>query len=101
VIESAMLLGKHALHRLEAMQAKYPLIHEVRWLGLQLGIELRRDGRSATEEADTVLYHSLSEGPSCKLDGGCVLTQCPPLTITKAELDQTLDIVEQGIKSVS
>lgn len=101
LIESAVLLGKHALHRLEAMQAKYPLIHEVRGLGLQLGIELRRDGKPANEEADTVLYHSLSEGLSYKLGGGCVLTLCPPLTITKAELDQALDIVEQGIKSVS
>jgi 4-aminobutyrate aminotransferase len=83
------------------MQAKYPLIHEVRGLGLQLGIELRRDGRPASEEADTVLYHSLSEGLSYKVGGGCVLTLCPPMTITKAELDRALDIVDKGIKSVS
>jgi len=101
LIESSILLGKHALHRLEAMQAKYPLIHEVRGLGLHLGIELRRDGRPASEEADTVLYHSLSEGLSYKVGGGCVLTLCPPMTITKAELDQALDIVDKGIKSVS
>jgi len=101
LIESAILLGKHALHRLEAMQEKYPLIHEVRGLGLHLGIELRRDGQPASEEADTVLYHSLSKGLSYKLGGGCVLTLCPPLTITRSELDQALDIVEQGIKSVS
>jgi 4-aminobutyrate aminotransferase len=101
LIESSILLGNHALHRLEAMQAKYPLIHEVRGLGLHLGIELRRDGRPASEEADTVLYHSLSEGLSYKVGGGCVLTLCPPMTITKAELDQALDIVDKGIKSVS
>jgi 4-aminobutyrate aminotransferase len=101
LIESSILLGNHALRRLEAMQAKYPLIHEVRGLGLHLGIELRRDGRPASEEADTVLYHSLSEGLSYKVGGGCVLTLCPPMTITKAELDQALDIVDKGIKSVS
>ena len=101
LIESSILLGKHALHRLEAMQAKYPLIHEVRGLGLHLGIELRRDGRPASEEADTVLYHSLSEGLSYKVGGGCVLTLCPPMTITEAELDLALDIVDKGIKSVS
>jgi 4-aminobutyrate aminotransferase len=101
LIESSILLGKHALHRLEAMQAKYPLIHEVRGLGLHLGIELRRDGRPASEEADTVLYHSLSEGLSYKVGGGCVLTLCPPMTISQSELDRALDIVEEGIKSVN
>ena len=101
LIENAKTLGAHALERLQAMQKKYPLIHEVRGLGLHLGIELRRDGKPAADEADTVLYHSLSNGLSYKVGGGCVLTLCPPLTIEQAELDRALDIVEAGIQSVS
>ena len=73
----------HALARLETMQRQYPIIHEVRGLGLHLGIELRRDGKPANEEADTVLYHSLSQGLSYKVGGGCVLTLCPPMTIER------------------
>jgi 4-aminobutyrate aminotransferase-like enzyme len=29
-----------------------------------------------------------------------VLTLCPPMTITREELDQAIDIVEAGIKSL-
>jgi 4-aminobutyrate aminotransferase len=100
LIENSIELGKHALARLQAMQDKLPIIHEVRGLGLHLGIELRRNGEAASDEADMVLYHSLAHGLSYKVGGGCVLTLCPPMTITKQELDQALDIVEAGIKSL-
>jgi 4-aminobutyrate aminotransferase len=100
LIEASAELGEHALERLTAMQRQYPLIHEVRGLGLHLGIELRRDGKPANDEADRVLYHSLEQGLSYKLGGGCVLTLCPPLTISREQLDQALDIVEAGIASL-
>jgi len=101
LIENAITLGKHAMHRLIEMQSRLPLIHEVRGLGLYLGIELRYDGKPANDEADTVLYHSLSNGLSYKVGGGCVLTLCPPMMITSDELDKALDIIEEGITSVS
>ena len=100
LIENTIELGRHALQRLTEMQSRLPLVHEVRGLGLHLGIELRRDGEAANDEADTVLYHSLSNGLSYKVGGGNVLTLCPPMTITKEELDLALDIVEAGIISV-
>ena len=80
LMENSTHLGAHALKRLEAMRAKYPIIHQVRGLGLHLGVELRRDGHPASDEADTVLYHSLANGLSYKVGGGCVLTLCPPMT---------------------
>ena len=100
LMENSVALGAHAIERLEAMQRQYPLIHEIRGLGLHLGIELRRDGEPASDEADTVLYHSLANGLSYKVGGGCVLTLCPPMTINREELDQALDIVEAGIASL-
>jgi 4-aminobutyrate aminotransferase len=100
LIEASAKLGAYALKRLEALRERYPLIHEVRGLGLHLGIELRRDGEPACDEADTVMYHSLSQGLSYKVGGGCVLTLCPPLTISREELDTALDIVEAGIQSL-
>jgi 4-aminobutyrate aminotransferase len=100
LIEASAELGEYALTRLESMCERYPIIHEVRGLGLHLGIELRRDGEPASDEADTVLYHSLSRGLSYKVGGGCVLTLCPPMTISRDELDRALDIVEDGIASL-
>ena len=100
LMQNSIALGQHALERLEAMQRQYPIIHEVRGLGLHLGIELRRDGQPASDEADTVLYHSLAHGLSYKVGGGCVLTLCPPMTITREQLDQAFDIVEAGIATL-
>ena len=100
LIENSIALGEHALDRLREMQSRLPIIHEVRGMGLHLGIELRRNGEPACDEADTVLYDSLSRGLSYKVGGGCVLTLCPPMTIDKSELDRALDIVEAGIAAL-
>jgi len=100
LIDASAELGEYALARLEMMRKRYPIIHEVRGLGLHLGIELRRDGEPASDEADSVLYHSLSHGLSYKVGGGCVLTLCPPMTISREELERALDIVEAGIQAL-
>jgi len=101
LIENSIELGRHALERLSEMQSRLPLISDVRGMGLHLGIELRRDGEPAVDEADAVLYHSLSHNLSYKIGGGNVLTLCPPMTINRGELDRALDIVELGITTVS
>jgi 4-aminobutyrate aminotransferase len=100
LIANANKLGAYALERLADMKARLPLIHDVRGLGLFFGIELRRDGTPASEEADRVLYHSLSQGLSYKVGGSSVLTLCPPMTINADELDHALDIIEAGITSL-
>ena len=75
----------------------------VRGLGLLLGIELVRDRASkerATDEAEAVMYCALSKGLSFKLTMGNILALTPPLTITRTELDQALDIVEECLDQV-
>ena len=102
LIEAARELGNYGLQRLRKMQANLSLIADVRGLGLHLGIELRRKhGEPAIDEADQVLYHSLARGLSYKVGGGNVLTLCPPLTISRKQLDEALDIVEDGIVAVA
>ncbi len=83
------------------MQERYPLIHDVRGMGLSIGVELRRQDRKATDEAERVMYACLSKGLSFKVSGGNVLTLTPPLVISWEQMDEALDIVECAIKSVS
>ncbi len=97
-------LGTYALLRMGSMQAQYPIIGDVRGLGLMLGIELVRDRESkepATDEAEQVLYAALSQGLSFKLTRGNILTLMPPLTITQAELARAFDIVEACIAAIA
>jgi 4-aminobutyrate aminotransferase len=101
--EKARILGEHALERMTAMMERHPLIGDVRGLGLFLGIELVRDrktGERAIEEAERVMYAALSRGLSFKTTMGNILTLTPALTITAAELNRALDIVEECIGQV-
>jgi len=103
--ENSASLGLHALERLRALQSRHPLIADVRGLGLLLGVELRRPGADghawsaerATTEAEIALYESLACGLSFKLTMGSVITLTPALTITRAQLDQAIDILDQAL----
>ena len=101
--EHAYQMGRYAVERMEAMMADHPLIGDVRGLGLLMGMELVRDRASrsrATDEAETVMYSALSKGLSFKTTMGNILTLTPPLTITRQEMDQALDILEESLIEV-
>jgi 4-aminobutyrate aminotransferase len=103
LVERARLLGEYALQRLRELAARYPLIGDVRGLGLLLGVELLRNRATlerATEEAEQVMYSCLRNGLNFKVTMGNILTLTPALTITQAELDQAIAILEAGIAEV-
>jgi 4-aminobutyrate aminotransferase len=103
LVQHARDLGRHSLDRLKAMQEGHPLIGDVRGLGLFLGVELVKDRQTrerAADEAEAVMYAALSKGLSFKLTMGNILTLTPPLTITQAEMDRALDIIEECIAEI-
>ena len=104
LVEHARDLGHYALRRLTQMKERFPLIGDVRGLGLFMGIELVKDRNTrerALDEAEEVMYRSLSKGLSFKLTMGNILTLTPALTITKAEMDCALDIIEACLNEVA
>ncbi|EJN12649.1 4-aminobutyrate aminotransferase family protein [Bradyrhizobium sp. YR681] len=101
LLAAANVLGAHALERLRSMADRYPLISEVRGAGLYLGVEIgRRDAAEANALAERLLYRCLEAGLSFKLGGGNVVTLCPPLTISRADLDRALDILEAAMSAL-
>jgi 4-aminobutyrate aminotransferase len=101
--EHARQMGRYAVERMEAMMADHPLIGDVRGLGLLMGMELVRDRATrarATDEAEAVMYSALSKGLSFKTTMGNILALTPPLTITRQEMDQALDILEESLIEV-
>jgi 4-aminobutyrate aminotransferase len=86
------------------MMARYPIIGNVRGLGLLVGVELVNDRKTkerASYEAEQVMYRSLEMGLSFKLTMGNILTLTPALTITREEMDHALDILEECIKTIN
>jgi len=103
LVEHASKLGQYALQRLNEMKDRYPVIGDVRGLGLFLGIELVKDRLTrerASDEAEAVMYAALSKGLSFKLTMGNIITLTPALIITQEEMDKALDIVEECIAEV-
>ena len=97
LVENAAQVGAHALARLQEMKRRFPLIGDVRGRGLLIGIELVSDQAAKTPAAgvaERVLYRALSRGLSFKTTMGNVLTLTPPLIITRAQMDQALDVLE-------
>ena len=104
LLENARAQGNHALHRIEQMKAKYPIVAGGRGLGLLLGIELVKDRQTrqpAADAAERVMYRALEKGLSFKVTMGNILTLTPPLTITREEMDRALDIIEQCIAELA
>ncbi|EHY8549285.1 TPA: aspartate aminotransferase family protein [Vibrio parahaemolyticus] len=89
--------------KLLEMKAKYPVIGDVRGIGMLWGIELVTDHESkarAYDEAEAVLYQCLNNGVSFKVSQGNVIQLSPPLIITREQLTEALAIVEEAIAKV-
>lgn len=103
LVKHARDLGRHCLQRLQDMKDRHPLIGDVRGLGLFLGIELVKDRQTrerASDEAEAVMYAALSRGVSFKVTMGNIITLTPALIISRREMDQALDIIEECIAEV-
>lgn len=86
------------------LKDKYPLIGEVRGIGLLWGVELVRDRETkekAVQEAETVMYECLKNGLSFKVSQGNVVQLSPPLIITREQLTAALQILEKAIETAS
>ncbi|EHZ2744578.1 aspartate aminotransferase family protein [Vibrio vulnificus] len=89
--------------KLLEMKAKYPVIGDVRGIGMLWGIELVTDHESkarAYDEAEAVLYQCLNNGMSFKVSQGNVIQLSPPLIITREQLTEALAIFEEAIAKV-
>ncbi|WP_274027113.1 aspartate aminotransferase family protein [Vibrio parahaemolyticus] len=89
--------------KLLEMKAKYPVIGNVRGIGMLWGIELVTDHESkarAYDEAEAVLYQCLNNGVSFKVSQGNVIQLSPPLIITREQLTEALAIFEEAIAKV-
>ncbi len=93
LLDNAKKIGNHMIKRLREMKSRYPIIHEVRGLGLMIGVEFSKE-----------IYKDLI--PKMAFKKGLLVLGCgrkairivPPLIITRDEADKGLGILEGVIK---
>ncbi|EJC6734761.1 aspartate aminotransferase family protein [Vibrio vulnificus] len=100
LLDKAKADSQFMREKLLEMKAKYPVIGDVRGIGMLWGIELVIDHESkarAYDEAEAVLYQCLNNGVSFKVSQGNVIQLSPPLIITREQLTEALAIFEEAI----
>jgi 4-aminobutyrate aminotransferase-like enzyme len=98
--------GAYLRGRLEEMKARYPLIGEVRGMGLMQAIELvdDRESRAPATEATAALMESARENRVLIGKGGMygnVIRITPPLNIAKSDVDEFALRLDASLKYVS
>ena len=104
----AASLGARLKKGLIELQSRHPCIGDVRGRGLLLGLEFidERGGkkRSAAMLSDAVTDHALSLGLSANIvragSSGGVMRIAPPLTVSEAEIDLGLELLNTAMDEV-
>jgi len=93
--ENAGRTGQRLLDGLKELMAKYPLIGDVRGLGLYIGVELVVDRKTlepATEHADYIINRMRDHGILISTDGPLenVLKMKPPIVFSEKNADEVV-----------
>jgi 4-aminobutyrate aminotransferase len=108
-IEQNNLLNKvledeiYVRDKLAELKDRFGLIGDIRGIGLLWGIELvtnRISKEKAIQEAELVMYECLKNGLSFKVSQGNVLQLCPPLIITREELDKSFETLSNAFEKL-
>jgi 4-aminobutyrate aminotransferase-like enzyme len=92
-------LGELLLNRMREMQARSPIIGEVRGLGCLLGIELvkDKDTRAPFDEAGKRVYQKAFSKGLAWIPAGHILRMSPPLIMEDDLALKGLEIIEESI----
>ncbi len=101
--QNAQEIGVYFREHLEGLKEKYPLIGDVRGMGLIQAIELVEDGKRPAPEATNRLFEETKKRGLLIGRGGIyrnVIRFTPPINIHKADVDQAIQILDASLDAV-
>lgn len=87
LLQHCKAVGAFFIERLEQLKGRHPLIQMIRGRGLMIGVELGCEGAPIVNKA-------LERGLLINCTAGNVLRFVPPLIVNRAEINQTIDILD-------
>jgi 4-aminobutyrate aminotransferase-like enzyme len=99
LVENARLMGNRLREGLSALKDKYPIIGDVRGMGLMQGMELVGEKKKPdVESTKRVMELTKNNGLLIGKGGtyGNVLRVAPPLNVSKDQVDQALWVLDQS-----
>ena len=105
LLENAHVVGTYFREKLEGLQAKYPLIGDVRGMGLMQALELVKDRKTkepAPEATTQVMERARQNGLLIGKGGllGNVLRLAPMLNTTKPDVDEAIKLLDKSFSEV-
>ena len=95
MIDNSAKMGEYFLEQLQQIDSHH--IHEVRGLGLWIGLELKHEAGGARRFCEALQQ----KGLLCKETHETTIRIAPPLTITKQEVDWAMDQIRDVFKELA
>jgi len=105
LLENTHVVGGYFRKGLEELQAKHPLIGDVRGMGMMQALELVKDRQTkepAPEAAAQLLERARDNGLLIGKGGlyGNVIRMAPPMNIAKADVDEGIRLLDKSFSEV-
>ncbi len=102
LLENAHTVGNYFRQRLEELKDKYPLIGDVRGMGMMQALELVRDRQTkepAPTETTALMERARTNGLLIGRGGlyANVIRLAPPLNISKADVDEAIGLLDRSL----
>ena len=106
LVDNAREVGSYFRAQLEQLKEKYPLVGDVRGMGLMQGVELVKDRKTkepASQETNALMERCKNDGLLIGKGGLCgnVLRLSPPLNVGKADVDEAVRILDKSLSMPS
>jgi acetylornithine/N-succinyldiaminopimelate aminotransferase len=86
-------MGAYLVQELLKLKKQFPMIEEVRGIGLMIGVELTIEGKKIFDEC-------FKQGLIINCTQGNVLRLMPALNVTKKQIDTAVHVLERSFKAV-
>jgi 4-aminobutyrate aminotransferase len=99
-MQNATEMGEYLMDILTEIQARHPAIGDVRGKGLMIGIELVKDPTTKAPDAklrDYTVDNAFLRGLLLLGCGTSTIRFAPPLSVTKSEIDEAMEIFEDAL----
>jgi 4-aminobutyrate aminotransferase len=105
LLENTYVVGGYFRSKLEGLKEKYPLIGDVRGMGMMQALELVKDRETkepAPQAATQLLERARENGLLIGKGGlsGNVIRMAPPMNISKADVDEGIRLLDKSFSEV-
>ncbi len=105
LLENTHVVGAYFRQKLEGLKEKYPLVGDVRGMGMMQALELVKDRQTkepAPEAATQALERARDNGLLIGKGGlyGNVIRMAPPMNISKGDVDEGIRLLDKSFSEV-